>query len=136
MKRSEILTRYYNEILSSMIDHYRTVLECDGRIEYAIYIWEDGEIEILERVQGDNSWLQARDAEPRVLFYAVTVSSPNFYAWGCTDEPRPDDEDAAEAMRQEIIDWIVDEYATNGAREELDAEIEDAEREEREEDLY
>ena len=133
MKRSEALTRYYNKLTTSMVDHYRTVLECGGRIQYGIYVWEDGEIEILEDVQGGNSWLQARDYEPRELFYVCTIESPCFDPWDYADDSAPEDESARESEEANIIDWLVDEYESN-ASEILDIIITEAERDEKYDD--
>lgn len=111
MKRSEIITKYYDKIRESMIDHYREVVSADGRIQYSIYIWEDGELEYLYEVQGDNGWLQPRDMEPRELFFVCTISeSPSFDIWDYSDVGMPEDEVEQEAMREEIIDWLVDGY--------------------------
>lgn len=129
MKRSECITKYYKDIAAAMVERYRTVLECDGRIQYKVYIWEDGEMECLQGVQGDNSWLQARDCEPRELFYVCKIDSPCFDPWDYSDHSAPDDEEEREAERKEIIDYLVGEYETN-ISDVLDVVIEEAERDE------
>lgn len=129
MNRSEIISLHREAIASDMVSRYRSVLECGGRIQYKLFIWEDGELEVLEGVQGDNSWLQARDAEPRELFYICTIDCPCFDPWDCTDHAAPDDEEEREREEQEIIDWCVDEYKA-AIDEKLDAVIECAKCEE------
>jgi len=129
MKRSEIISAHREVIAAYMVEHYRIVLECGGKVQYKLYIWEDGELEGLEGPQGDNSWLKARDMEPRELFYVCTIGSPYFDPWDCTDHAAPDDEEEREREEREIIDWCVDEYKA-AIDEKLDAVIEDAEREE------
>lgn len=126
MKLSEIITNNYKAITEAMVSMYRTVLESNGRIQYKIYIWDDGEIECLEQVQGDNSYLQPRDMEPRALYYVTTIEQPNFDPWDSADHSAPDDEQEREAEEQEIIDWLVQEYETN-VGDELDNIISEAE---------
>lgn len=130
MKRSEIITRHYKEIADAMVEHYRSVIESDGRIQYKIYVWDDGTLEYLCGPQGDNSWLKPRDMEPRELFYVDTIDAPFFDPWDYTDHAAPDDEAEREAEREEIIDYLVQQYETNIA-DVLDNIIDDAERDER-----
>ena len=129
MKKSEAITKYSGDIAEIMVNRYRTVLECDGRIQYKIYVWEDGEIECMEGPQGDNSWLQAKNNEPRELFYVCTIDSPCFDPWDYSDHGAPEDDDEREAERSEIIDWLVNDYKDN-VSDKLDEIIEEAEREE------
>ena len=125
MKRSEAIEKYYDKIKADMVELYRSVIECDGRIQYTIYVWEDGELEHLEQPQGGNSWLQPRDCEPRELFCVTTIDvGPGFDIWDCSERGAPDDEDERETMRNEIIDWLVDEYEAN-VEELLDSIIEE-----------
>ena len=72
----DIVTKYEDKIIKEMIDCYRCVLEYNGNIEYKIYIWEDGEIEILETLNGSRGWLQPKECETRKLYYITTVKSP------------------------------------------------------------
>lgn len=130
MKRSEIITNNYDAIKEAMVSMYRTVLESNGRIQYKIYIWDNGEIECLEQVQGDNGYLQPREMEPRSLYYVTTIEQPNFDPWDSADHSAPDDEQEREAEEQEIIDWLVQEYETNVV-DELDNIISEAEMVER-----
>lgn len=113
MKKSEVMVMYREKIIDTMVEYYEYVLNCNGRIQYTIYIWEDGEIEILEEVQGGNSWLKPREMETRELFCVCTIDCPFFDPWDCTDHSAPDDEEGREAERKEIIDWLVDEYKAN-----------------------
>lgn len=130
MEKSEIITKFRKEIAEAMTDRYQVVLESEGRIQYKIYCWEDGEIEMLEGCQGDNTWLQPKSGEPRELFCIATVSAPCFYAFDYTDEPEPDDDDEREKMRGEIIEYLVDEYRREGVSDALDAILDEAEQEE------
>lgn len=128
MNRSEIIKTYRGKILEEMTNCYRTVLNCNGQLQYGIYIWEDGEIETMEQPQGDNSWLQARDGEPRKLVYVATVASPCFDPWDYADHSAPDDPDEQEADREEIVEWLVGEYPET-AGEIIDNRISDLEEE-------
>lgn len=127
MKTSEIIKAHRAEITSEMVDCYRSVLNSDGGIQYKIFIWDDGKIERLEQVQGDNSWLQANDGS---LHYITTISSPFFYAGDYTDDPEPDDEAERETWRQAVIEYLVDEYSREGVSDAMDVIIDDAERDE------
>ncbi len=129
MKRSEAIRKYYKDVASAMVECYRNALESDGQIQYKVYVWEDGELECLEGAQGDNSFLQAREHEPRKLFYVCTVASPCFDPWDYADHPAPEDESQRESERQEIIDSLVQEYETNIANV-LDVAMAEAKREE------
>ena len=126
MKRSEIISENYKAITEAMVSRYRTVLESNGRIQYKIYIWDDGEIVCLEQVQGDNSYLLHIEMEPRALYYVTTIEQPNFDPWDSADHSAPDDEQEREAEEKEIIDWLVQEYETN-VGDELDNIISEAE---------
>ena len=127
MKKSEIITANYQQVAAAMIEQYRHVIACDGQIQVAVYIWSDGEIETLEQVAGDTSYLVPRQMEPRELFHVATVAAPCFNPWDYTDHAAPDDEQARDAERDEIIDWLTDEYQQN-VNDALDAIICDAER--------
>ena len=130
MKRSEIIKNNYETITEAMLSMYRTVLESNGRIQYKIYFWDDGEIECLEQVQGDSGYLQPRDMGPRALHYVTTIEQPNFDPWDSADHSAPEDEQEREAEEAEIIDRLVQEYETN-VSDELDIIIREAEMDER-----
>lgn len=129
MKKSEAILKYQGEIEETMISRYRTVLDSYGRVQYKVYVWEDGEIECLEGPQGDNCWLQAKDHEPRELFYVCTVESPYFDPWDYSDHSAPDDEEERETECQEIIDYLVDNYKEN-ISDKMDAIIAEAQQDE------
>ena len=123
MKKSEIITKHYGAIKAEMTKHYRTVLESGGNIQYGIYIWEDGTIEALEQIQGDNSYLQARNGE--TLCYVCTIDAPCFDPWDFTDHSAPEDETERETERAEIIDWLVSNYDEEASAK-IDAAIDAA----------
>ena len=131
MKRSEALTKYYDGIIETMVEDYYYVLKGDGGSQYKIYVWEDGEIEELTGVQGDNVWLQPRDCEPRELFFVCTVAEdPSFDIWDASGETPPDNETEREVLRDVLIEGLLAGYRER-IREVLDTIIEDAEWEER-----
>lgn len=112
MTRYEIIKKYEDKIIETMVEYYEAVVRYNGRVEYALYIWEDGEIEVLEKTSGDNSWLQAKDWEERELFYVTKVKVDSiFNIWdGAGDISIPEDEDEAAEMEEELIENLVDEY--------------------------
>lgn len=112
MKKSEVINKYRNVIADIMVECYNSVLESYGRIQYKVYIWEDGVIDTLEQVQGDNAYLVPKDREPRELYYVTTVDSPCFDPWDYADEAAPDDEAVREQMERIIIAGLVDDYNT------------------------
>lgn len=131
MKKSEVLKAYRDSIAESMVEHYRAVLESEGRIEYKIYIWDDGELEVMEEVQGSNDYLVAKDWETRTLHYVATIDSPCFDPWDYTEEDKPDDDDERETMEQDIINYLVSEYRREGVWDTLREIIREAERDEK-----
>lgn len=133
MKKSELIRENWDKLSEQMIWCYEQVIRSYGRIEYQIYLWEDGEIELLQGPQGDNSWLKPRDAEPRELYYICTVDAPFFDPWDLSDHGAPDDEEEKEREYEEIIAWCMDEYKLN-VDEKLSDIIEEVEREEMFED--
>lgn len=130
MKESEIISTYRDSIEARMVELYRSVLNSDGRIQYKLYIWDDGQLDVLEEVQGGNSYLQPRELEPRSLVFIAKIDHPYFDPLDYTDDFRPDDEDEREEWEVEIIDWLVSEYK-NHVSEVVDEIISDREREER-----
>lgn len=128
MKRSEVIKKYRQEIEAEMERMYRNVVSCYGRIQYQLYIWEDGEIEALQGPQGDNSYLKEKDWEPRTLYYVTKIGGSYINLWDFTDHSKPDDESEAEQEEEEIIEWLVNEYH---ADEVLDEVIEEYERQEK-----
>ena len=112
MKKSEVIEKYEHEIIEEMKDAYRCCLNTDGDCTEQIWIWEDGEIEVLFNVRPNTGVLVPRAGEDRQLFYVLTVDeiSSNFSIWDTTCEPEPDDENEAEKMKQELMQDILDEY--------------------------
>lgn len=131
MNRSEIISKYSHKITDSAPVLYRSVLESYGMIQYQLYVWEDGEIDYLEQVQGDNAYLIPKDSEPRTLAYVCTISSPCFDPWDYTDHSAPETEEEREKEQEEIIDCLVDSYREN-LSDMIDCIIREAEQEEAE----
>lgn len=129
MKASEIISANRAALAETLTEKYRSVISCDGRIQYKIYIWEDGEIECQEGVQGDNSYLVPNRGESRKLYYVTKVSVPCANIWDLAGESAPDDESEKAAKESDIIDWLMDEYRSN-VDDVIDSAIEDAERDE------
>ena len=126
MKPSEILTKFRSDIAEAMTDAYRTVISHAGRFQYKVYIWSDGEIELLEGCQGDCSYLVPKSSEPRSLIYVCTVSEPYIDIWNLADESVPDDEAEKKAKEKEIIDCLVSDYRNNAVDYIIDDVIEKA----------
>lgn len=124
MKKSEVLTQYYDTIIDAMIHYHDTVLESYGNVQYKLYIWDDGEIEAMEQPQGDHSYLAPRECETRKLFYITTVSEgPGFDPWdAAAAESRPDDDAEREAAEAEILQFLKEDYR-NGVDLVLDSII-------------
>lgn len=130
MKKSEAIEMYRENILEAMRECYETVAKHPD-IEEDIYIWEDGEIEILENVRGGSGYLKAKDSEPRELFYVTTVNMPmNYDPWDFSDYGEPEDEEEAKAELEEIISWLVENYDPDEALDEaFDRAVEEEEME-------
>lgn len=101
----EIIEANEEAIKEELISSYTKAVECDGRIERQIYIWSDGEIEVLEEAQGSNSWLRANNSEDRDLYYLTTVTGCNVW-----DNGEPEDEAEAEKEHDLLVDILVDDY--------------------------
>lgn len=125
MEKSEVIANYADVIQEEMVSAYERVVRSRGSEQIQIYIWEDGKPELLSGPCGDNSRLQARDNEPRELYYVTTVVERCFDPWDLTDHSAPEDDAARETEEDEIIAWAVDEYRTN-VSDRLDAIIADA----------
>ena len=134
MKKSEAIIKYRRNLEDVLPALYHSVIDSDGRILYSVYLWEDGEIEALEDVQGGNTSLKPKDMEPRELFYITTVSMPCFDPWNYSDHAAPDDPAERDAERKEIVEWLLDEYSRN-LLDLLDSILADAEQEEEYETL-
>lgn len=111
MTRYEAITKYRNTIEAEMVRLYRSVVDSNGRVMYKLYVWEDGEIEVMEAPQGDNGWLKANDYEPRKLFPVTDIEeSADFSIWDASEYGEPEDPAEAEALREEIIEYEVTRY--------------------------
>lgn len=131
MKKTEIILANYAAIVAAMIEHYQTVIACEGRLQYDIYIWSDGELDILEQFQGGNSYLRPVDGETRNLYYVTTVGGQLCNIWDLAWETPPEDPDELKTAEEEITAWLLDEYRNN-IDDVMDRIIEDAKLE----DLY
>lgn len=130
MKRSAMIRKNYARIREAMVGSYRDVIEADGRVQYDIYIWEDGEIRRLEEPQGSNTELVPNEYESRELFFVTTIELPFFDPFDYSDEGAPEDEAEREQAAKEICDWLVEEYDNEGVDEALETVIRDAKLEE------
>ena len=126
MTKAEVIKNNYDEIIKTMVVLRRDVLEHDGRNQHQIYIWEDGEIRVLEGSQGDNSYLVPNNGESRNLYYVCTVDAPFFSPWDYVDETPPEDESQCEMVEQQVIDFLMDEYKEDIVYEILDSVIKEA----------
>lgn len=133
--RSEVISMYRSTIKDAMLTRYKNVLASGGQMQYKIYIWDDGEVEALSGPQGDNSFLQARDGEPRSLYYVCQVGGSYFDPWDLTDETKPEDDALREAMEQELIASEMDAYEDT-IDDMLDGIIKEAKQEEEEDERY
>ena len=110
MTKLEVLKKHRTAIEQKAVELYRTVLECDGMIQFSLYVWEDGEIESLQDTNGGNDVLRPRDSEPRQLFFVDRISYPNFSWEDMMFDSVSEDEDERERQRQEAIDFAVDAF--------------------------
>ena len=108
MRRSEAIEANRAAIAEYMVSHYETVMKCHGRIQYSLYLWEDGELEGLEQPQGDCSWLGPRYGEKRKLFFVTTIRG--FNPWDIVDHSVPEDEAQKEEEEQDVIADLVVDY--------------------------
>ena len=124
----DIIEENREAIRERAVELYRNVLECNGRINYGLYIWSDGELEALERVD-HNSWLQAPDHSDRKLYNILTVEEPFFNPADCF-ESKPESDEQAEEWAKMIIDEMVTEYSDNfdNTLDEAIAEMKEAEK--------
>jgi len=112
MKRSEVIEKYEDKIIEEMRSAYDYCIGTEGRATEQIWIWDDGEIETICDVKPNTGWLKAKECEDRQLFYVLEVDGVNqgFSVWDTTCEPKPEDEEEAEAMKQELLQEMLDEY--------------------------
>ena len=120
MLRSEAIEKYWAPIIEAMRTAYADTV--GGNTQEKIYIWEDGEIETLYGVYGDNSFLRPKQWEDRELFYITTVSTADpadfidVYTEHMTDEEY-------NAVYEEAAHFLVDGY---DPEEDLQNILEDA----------
>lgn len=67
------------ELCEVMRDRMESVLESAGRVQYTVYLWDDGKIECLEDVCGGNTWLKPNDPD-RAMMEVATIKMPH-YDW-------------------------------------------------------
>lgn len=107
MTRYEIIKKYETAIIEAMVKAYEDVVSYNGIFENDIYITENGEIETVETLRGDNFWLTEG------LFFVTTVKvGVGFDIWDTTESEMPEDEDEAAEMEEELIENLVNEYRT------------------------
>lgn len=131
MKKSEVIHAHYDEILNAMKSCYEDVIRSGGRIQTKVYVWEDGELEYLTDAQGSNTFLTPRDMETRELYFVATIEAPSFDVWDFSADPKPEDEEEAARMEEELIEWYLEEGTSEQMIAILDAAIEDAEEKEK-----
>lgn len=110
MTKAEVLSINRERIKDALTSAYEGVLIFEGSIQYAVYIWEDGEIVLYEQAQGDHSYMIPREMETRALYYIDTIGGSPINLWDCANEAPPEDADERQRMEDEIIAWLVDEY--------------------------
>lgn len=126
MKKSEIVSNNYVSILDAIGTCYRDALEHDGSMQYGVYVWEDGEIEILPAVTGDSTYLVPKDCEPRQLVHVMTVGGNTCHYSDGLDGTETEDE---------ITTWL-DELAGQYLDEQVEYDLDDVIEElKRQEDL-
>ena len=104
MKKTEAINKFRTEIEATMVESFRSVLESEGRIQYQIYIWKDGQIERLEGTYGDRSYLRPRDDEEQQLFYICRVDWN--YMGGAEITDIDEMVEDYEADVEEILDYV------------------------------
>lgn len=124
MKKSEIIINNYDTILNALGACYRDALESDGRMQYALYVWEDGEIEILPKVSGDHTYLIPKECEPRQLVHVMTVGGYNFHYSENLNGTETEDDIGI------WLDELTSQYMNDQAECDLDDRIEELKREE------
>lgn len=112
MSKIEVIENNREALAKEMVECYHAILKSGGGIRYDIYIWSDGEIEPLQLTSSGNGWLQAKESESRELYFVGTVKIDEFYfdPWDCYPDPKPEDEEEAEKIEEEIIDECVEDF--------------------------
>ena len=125
MKKSELIRENFSRLAKVLADRYETVVDSEGRVQYKVYIWSDGEIQCLEQAQGDNSYLAPNNYETRELYYLTTVGGYRIDLADAAGLPAVETEED----KQEAVEFLVDEYKRE-LPDLLDELIYEAEREE------
>ena len=107
MLRSEAIEKYWDSIIEAMRKSYADTI--GGNTQEKIYIWEDGEIETLYGVYGDNSFLRPKQWEDRELFYIATVSASD-PADFITENTAEMTEEEYNAVYDEAAEMLIDTY--------------------------
>ena len=101
------------EIEATMQECYESVIDANGVIQFSIYLWDNGEIKVLEDVQGGNSFLAPHEGYDHELFRLIEIAEPCFDWTNYCDEKVPDKDDepdAYEALKENIIQWLKEDY--------------------------
>lgn len=101
------------EIEATMQECFESVLEANGANQFTIYLWDNGDIQVLEDVQGSHSRLVPREGYDHELFKIVTISIPCFDWRDYCSEHIPDADDEPEAyeqLREDTIEWYKEDY--------------------------
>lgn len=106
MKKSELISTYYNELSTRMAELYEQVIRAEGHVDIEVYIWDNGDIDTLTVAHGSNDYLSKRTTDDGELFYVTTIEGFNIWQ----EEPRPDDDDEAEQLLNDSIEYLVDGY--------------------------
>lgn len=110
MGKLETIYKNQDRIYQEMLARYRDVLVNDCKIQYQVYIWDDGEIETLEGPYGDNSILKPKQGEPRELYHVCTVDAPGLNVADYVEPNDPDDEQSIIEAQEDAIEELCDEY--------------------------
>jgi len=122
LKKSEIIREYRdaieNEIIECMVETADTAIRNNSITQYQVYIWSDGEIEMLFGPEGDNSFLKAKEWEDRELYYVGTVSGrgvqEDFNSWAFLYEDADKEEtpvwESVYEDKEEANDEVIEDY--------------------------
>lgn len=113
MTTVEVIRKYREEIEEALVNAYRMVLDNNGESQIMLYIWDDGEIEYMEDVQGGNSYYVPGSSASQDLHWIWTIDEPFFDPWDYADHPRPRSKAKQESERAEIINECVSNFASD-----------------------
>ena len=106
MKKSEVIGSHYTELREKLVSLYDTVIRAEGHLDIKLYIWDDGSMDTLTVPHGSNNHLSQCLDDGRDMYYVYTVQG--FDPW--QEEPRPDDDDEAEEMLDDMIEYMTSDY--------------------------